>query len=197
MDRVEHTQEAVVVDLVDLEGLTAMNTAVAHEMLDNPPRQTPISRPCSLCAKALGNGIQHYLYDRSIDRKTFDCGLHPALNAYIAQQATQDEKRNVSRTFMLVEDGQLLGYYTLANASVVESALSEEQMKKMPRYPMPAVLLSRLAVDKGQQGKGIGGRLSLQRQRVWWGARQPPLSRKLATDSVRYTQKRPHFFRAG
>jgi GNAT superfamily N-acetyltransferase len=60
---------------------------------------------------------------------------------------------------MLVEDGQLLGYYTLANASVVASDLSEEQMKKMPRYPMPAVLLSRLAVDKGQQGKGVGKRL--------------------------------------
>jgi hypothetical protein len=59
------------------------------------------------------------------------------------QQATQDEKRNVSRSFMLVEDGQLLGYYTLANASVVESDLSEEQMKKMPHYPMPAILLSR------------------------------------------------------
>ncbi|MNE81612.1 hypothetical protein D3C80_1782750 [compost metagenome] len=63
-------------------------------------------------------------YDKSIDRKAFDCGLHPALNTYIAEQATQDEKRNVSRTFMLVEDGQLLGYYTLANASVVESDLS-------------------------------------------------------------------------
>ena len=35
--------------------------------------------------------------DRSIDRKAFDCGLYPALNAYIVQQATQDEKRNVSR----------------------------------------------------------------------------------------------------
>lgn len=98
-------------------------------------------------------------YDKSIDRKAFDCGRHFALNTYIAQQATQDEKRNVSRTFMLVEDGQLIGYYTLANASVVESDLSEEQMKKMPRYPMPAVLLSRLAVDKGQQGKGVGKRL--------------------------------------
>jgi len=60
---------------------------------------------------------------------------------------------------MLVQDGQLLGYYTLANASVVESDLSEEQMKKMPRYPMPAILLSRQAVDKGQQGKGVGKRL--------------------------------------
>jgi uncharacterized protein (DUF1778 family) len=27
----------MVVDLVDLEGLTVMNSAVAHEMLDNPP----------------------------------------------------------------------------------------------------------------------------------------------------------------
>ncbi len=34
---VERPKEAVVVDLVDLEGLTAMNSAVAHEMLDNPP----------------------------------------------------------------------------------------------------------------------------------------------------------------
>lgn len=31
------TQEAVVVDLVDLEGLTVMNSALASEMLDNPP----------------------------------------------------------------------------------------------------------------------------------------------------------------
>lgn len=100
-------------------------------------------------------------YDKSIDRKVFDCGLHPALNSYIAQQATQDEKRNVSRTFLLIEDDRLIGYYTLANASVVESDLSEDQMKKMPRYPMPAVLLSRLAVDKGQQGKGVGKRLML------------------------------------
>ncbi|WP_336620362.1 GNAT family N-acetyltransferase [Pseudomonas aeruginosa] len=29
----------------------------------------------------------------------------------------------------------------------------------MPRYPMPAILLSRLAVDKSQQGKGVGKRL--------------------------------------
>ena len=98
-------------------------------------------------------------YDKSVDRKSFDCGLHPALNMYISQQATQDEKRNVSRTFMLLEDGKLVGYYTLANASVVESDLSEEQMKKMPRYPMPAVLLSRLAVDNSQQGQGVGKRL--------------------------------------
>lgn len=34
---VERPKEGMVVDLVDLEGLTVMNSAVAHEMLDNPP----------------------------------------------------------------------------------------------------------------------------------------------------------------
>ncbi|WP_137808455.1 hypothetical protein [Pseudomonas sp. G(2018)] len=38
MDGIAHNQhEAVVVDLVDLEGLTVINSAVAREMLDNPP----------------------------------------------------------------------------------------------------------------------------------------------------------------
>lgn len=33
----ERTQEAVVVDLVDLEGLTVLNSAVARDLIDNPP----------------------------------------------------------------------------------------------------------------------------------------------------------------
>lgn len=37
MDTVEFTQKAVVVDLVDLEGLTVMNSSIAREMIDNPP----------------------------------------------------------------------------------------------------------------------------------------------------------------
>ncbi len=98
-------------------------------------------------------------FDKLIDRTAFDCKIHPDLNAYIAQHAGQDEKRNLSRTFMYIEEGVLLGYYTLANASVALNELSEEQKKKMPRYPMPAVLLSRLAVDRRIQGKGLGLRL--------------------------------------
>ncbi|VVO99720.1 hypothetical protein PS896_02759 [Pseudomonas fluorescens] len=98
-------------------------------------------------------------FDKLIDRTAFDCKIHQDLNAYIAQHAGQDEKRNLSRTFMYIEEGVLLGYYTLANASIALNELSEEQKKKMPRYPMPAVLLSRLAVDRSAQGKGLGLRL--------------------------------------
>ncbi|MNL20919.1 hypothetical protein D3C87_1421910 [compost metagenome] len=98
-------------------------------------------------------------FDKSIDRTAFDCEVHPALNAYIAQQAGQDEKRNVSRTFMYLQDDVLLGYHTLANAAVALDQLSDEMKKKLPPYPMPAVLLSRLAVDKSMQKKGLGQRL--------------------------------------
>jgi len=31
-------------------------------------------------------------YDKSVDRASFDCDLHGALNTYIAQHAGQDEK---------------------------------------------------------------------------------------------------------
>lgn len=97
-------------------------------------------------------------YDKSVNRTAFDCKT-PALNNYISQSASQDEKRNVSRTFLYLEIGVFCGYYTLANSAVVLTELSDEMAKGMPRYPMPAVLLSRLAVDKSMQGKGLGKRL--------------------------------------
>ncbi|WP_341959460.1 GNAT family N-acetyltransferase [Pseudomonas sp. RC10] len=98
-------------------------------------------------------------FDRLVDRIGFDCKSHPSLNTYISQHAGQDEKRHVSRTFMYVGNGALQGYYALANTSVALSDLPDEQKRKMPRYPVPAVLLSRLAVDCTVQGTGLGRRL--------------------------------------
>lgn len=83
-------------------------------------------------------------FDRLVDRTGFDCESHPSLNTYISQHAGQDEKRHVSRTFMYVENGALQGYYALANTSVALSDLPDDQKRKLPRYPVPAVLLSRL-----------------------------------------------------
>lgn len=100
-------------------------------------------------------------FDRAVDRKAFDCKTHPALNQYIAEQAGQDEKRSLSRTFMLLDAGQLIGYYTLANAALAVSDLDAAMVKRMPRYPMPAIMLSRLAVDHRYQGNGTGKRLML------------------------------------
>lgn len=98
-------------------------------------------------------------YDKSIDRAAFDCIDHLPLNHYIARQASQDQRRNLSRTFMYLEEDKLCGYYTLATTSVQLIDIPAGEAKKLPRYPLPAVLLSRLAVDGPWHGKGLGKRL--------------------------------------
>ena len=85
------------------------------------------------------------------DRSGFQCG-QPMLDDFIRQLASQHEKRNISRTFVAVEEDEtrVLGYYTLANGRIDVAHLPEG--RKLPRLPVPVVLLGRLAVDKSQQG---------------------------------------------
>lgn len=94
------------------------------------------------------------------DRAGFDCGK-PSLTEFLTKYATQYEKRNVGRTFVLVEAGQVQvrGYYTLANGEVKLADLPPAVAKKLPRHPVPVVRLARLAVDLTLKGQGHGARL--------------------------------------
>ena len=50
----------------------------------------------------------------------------------------------------------VLGYYTLAAGSVAFPHLPPETAARLPRHPVPVVLLARLAVDRTAQGRGLG-----------------------------------------
>jgi GNAT superfamily N-acetyltransferase len=93
-------------------------------------------------------------------RSSFDCGV-AALDRYLREQATQDERRRVAACFVaLADDDRVAGFYTLASASVRLADLPDELVKKLPRYPtVPAVRMGRLAVDLGFRGRGLGGAL--------------------------------------
>ena len=95
------------------------------------------------------------------DRAAFDCGV-PALNAYLAKQASQDEKRRSASCFVAVEvsSSKIAGYYTLSAASVPLSDIPATLAKKLPRYPsVPCIRVGRLAVGLSWRGKGLGGAL--------------------------------------
>jgi GNAT superfamily N-acetyltransferase len=94
------------------------------------------------------------------DRSTFGCGSTP-LDSYLRQQVTQDSRRRITACFVALNaDSRIAGYYTLASASLLLSALPADIGKKLPRYPsVPAVRLGRLAVDQDFQGQGLGGAL--------------------------------------
>ncbi|MFV0444180.1 MAG: GNAT family N-acetyltransferase [Planctomycetaceae bacterium] len=91
------------------------------------------------------------------DRSLFDCGV-PPLNDWLATKVSQFEKKDLARTYVLVEEGQdvVKGYYALSNHTVIYDALPEDQAKGLPRIDMPVVLIGRLAIDLTMQGKGLG-----------------------------------------
>jgi GNAT superfamily N-acetyltransferase len=96
--------------------------------------------------------------NRDHNRATFHCGNDP-LNSYLKQQATQDINRHVSRIFIARRPRNkttILGYYTLSTLSIDLSDLPEKVARKLPRHPIPAALIGRLAVDLSMQGHGVG-----------------------------------------
>jgi GNAT superfamily N-acetyltransferase len=90
---------------------------------------------------------------------------HQSLVDYIRRFALRHaEKDFLGRTFLAIERAagteRLAGYFTLATASVERTAVdSIESLNRLPRFPIPAVLLARLAVDARVQGQGLGRHL--------------------------------------
>jgi GNAT superfamily N-acetyltransferase len=54
------------------------------------------------------------------------------------------------------EQDRVVGYYALTVASIEHRDATERAAKGMPKHPIPAVLLARLAVDESVKGKGLG-----------------------------------------
>ncbi len=96
------------------------------------------------------------------DRTVFDCGI-PELDNYLKNSAGQDARRRMAVTYVAADSAnRVVGFYTLSSDNVATSALPPEVVKKLrlPRYDsIPAMLIGRLAVDRTQQGQGLGSAL--------------------------------------
>lgn len=91
--------------------------------------------------------------------KSFDCG-EQSLNEYLQKYALKNDQRNISKTFVLIDnDVQIIGYYSVCASSVEFSELPDDVMERLPKYPVPAALIARLAVDSSEQGNDYGARL--------------------------------------
>lgn len=114
------------------------------------------------------------------DRTGFDCGV-PTLNEWLATKISQFEKRDLARTYVLVEDGRgsVKGYYAISNHTVVYEALPKDQAKGLPQIDMPVVLIGQLAVDSKITGQGLGEFLLLDALR-----RAEYLSTKIGIQAV-------------
>lgn len=97
------------------------------------------------------------------DRKGFDCG-NVELNTYLQRFARQNHTSGGAKCFVAVEPAQpqsVLGYYTLSPGSLEYARTPEIVRRGLGRYEVPVFRLGRLAVARGVQGRGLGGRLLL------------------------------------
>lgn len=91
--------------------------------------------------------------------EAFDCGDDP-LNTYLKRHAwANQQKSSLGVTYVAIDEGAprtVLGYFTLATASVPRDAFPRKYVRGLPPYDLPLILLARLAVDRRFSGKGLG-----------------------------------------
>ena len=93
----------------------------------------------------------------------FECGREQ-LDRWLRAYATQGQRRDTTRTFAVCRRGEVdvVGYYTLVASQVEQSdATSDVQRGTSLHFPIPVCLIARLAVDRSEQGGGLGRSLLL------------------------------------
>jgi len=91
----------------------------------------------------------------SLTKLDFDCG-YPDLNNYLRHYALKNDRLSIGKTFIALSDSEIAGYFTISTAQILANDLPEDIKKKLPRYPVPAFRIGKLAVKKEFQGLGVG-----------------------------------------
>ena len=85
----------------------------------------------------------------------FDCGK-PTLNDWLVRHARQAQGSGSAKTFVVSEDDRVAGYFSLTVGQIDTLDAPERIRKGVGQYPIPVVILARLAVSQQDQGRGIG-----------------------------------------
>lgn len=84
----------------------------------------------------------------------FESGV-PALDDWLHRRARTNQAGGASRTFVVCEGHQVVGYNALASGAVDVARVSGRFRRNMPD-PIPVAVLGRLAIDRRHHGRGLG-----------------------------------------
>ncbi len=85
----------------------------------------------------------------------FDCG-NESLNSYLKRYAIINNQNGSSKTYVTTRGNRVVGYYSLTLGSVTKEEAPPRVGRGLANYPVPVIIIARLAVDKTEQGAGIG-----------------------------------------
>lgn len=78
------------------------------------------------------------------------------LDEWLKKYAFQSKMSGSASTFIIADNNIVVGFYSLTVGQVEADEASERIKRGMGKYPIPVVILARLAVIQAYQGKGIG-----------------------------------------
>jgi GNAT superfamily N-acetyltransferase len=85
---------------------------------------------------------------------SFDSGV-ATLDDWLKRRAAANQTSGASRTYVVCDAGQVVGYYALASHAVAAVAATGRVRRNMPD-PVPVVVLGRLAIARSHQRHGLG-----------------------------------------
>jgi GNAT superfamily N-acetyltransferase len=91
------------------------------------------------------------------DLTAFDSG-ELELDAWLTQRALDNHARGFTKTYVVHRASKVVGFYALAMASVSRADTPAAVGDRGPTK-VPVALLARLAVDRSEQGQGLGAAL--------------------------------------
>ena len=84
----------------------------------------------------------------------FFCGVS-SLDDWLKRRARANQVSGASRTFVVADNHRVVGYYALASGAIAVASSVGRFRRNMPD-PIPVAVLGRLAIDRAQQGRGLG-----------------------------------------
>jgi GNAT superfamily N-acetyltransferase len=113
----------------------------------------------------------------------FDSG-NEILDTWLKRHALSAQAMDSARTFVLVNTDRIVGYVSLTMGSVQRTDAPVKLVRGLPAYPVGMVLIARLAIDRGQQGRGLGKRLLADALRMAVIAGEAAAARLVVVDAI-------------
>ncbi len=104
-----------------------------------------------------------------IQYKNFSCG-YAALDEYLKRYAKVNHRKNIGKTFVLIQEDEVIGFYTLSMGNIEFQSIPPKLQSGLPKYPIPVARIGRLAVTSEVKGRGFGKFLFVDAIHKIWAA---------------------------
>ena len=117
------------------------------------------------------------------DLSAFDSG-NEILDSWLKRHALSAQAMDSARTFVTVRTERVVGYVSLTMGSVQRADAPAKLIRRLPGYPVGMVLIARLAIDRNEQGHGLGRRLLADALRMAVVAGEAAAARLVVVDAI-------------